>query len=99
MILESKHTTTYVYSQPAVNCHSEVHLHPRSAPGQRVLDHLLTITPEPDFVSSRVDCFGNHISYFSIHEPHTTVTVISFSHVELRPSAAPLPSLQWERLQ
>ncbi|MBL8222613.1 MAG: transglutaminase family protein [Bryobacterales bacterium] len=99
MILESKHTTTYVYSQPAVNCHSEVHLHPRSAPGQRVLNHLLTITPEPDFFSSRVDCFGNHISYFSIHEPHTTVTVISISRVELTPSAAPLPSLEWERVR
>lgn len=99
MILESTHTTTYIYSQPAVNCHTEVHLHPRAAHGQRVLDHRMTITPEPDFHSSRVDCFGNQVSYFSIHEPHTTVTITARSKVELTAAAGPLATLEWEKVR
>ncbi|MBL8175122.1 MAG: transglutaminase family protein [Bryobacterales bacterium] len=99
MILEASHTTTYIYSQPASNCHTEVHLNPRPAPGQRVLDHRLSIQPEPDFFSSRVDCFGNHVSYFSIHEPHTTVTIISHSRVELTAASATLPALEWEKVR
>ncbi len=96
MILESVHRTTYIYSQPAVNCHTEVHLNPRAAQGQRVLDHRLSIDPEPDFLSSRVDSFGNHVTYFSIHEPHTTVVITARSRVELTPAPAPLPSPEWE---
>ncbi len=99
MILEAKHTTTYVYSQPAANCHTEVHLHPRPAPGQRVIEHNLYIDPQPDFFSSRKDCFGNHVSYFSLHEPHTTVAITALSRVELTAAPAPLPTLAWEQVR
>lgn len=100
MILEARHTTTYVYSEPASNCHTEVHLEPRSFYGQRLLDHQIAIAPEPDFFASRKDSFGNFVSYFSIHEPHATVTITARSVVELN-ILEPLPgkALPWEHVR
>jgi uncharacterized alpha-E superfamily protein len=42
---------------------------------QRVLDHDLTIVPMPEATFSHKDYFGNDVTYFSIHEPHQTLTI------------------------
>lgn len=98
MILRAIHTTRYMYSQPVSICHTEVHLAPRAAPRQTVLEHNLHVAPEPDLVLPRTDYFGNEITYFSIHEPHQTLSVTATSLIDLHGANPPEPCLTaaWE---
>jgi transglutaminase-like putative cysteine protease len=83
MIVTATHTTTYLYGQPVSICHTEVHLSPRTGPHQRVVSHELEIKPQPAFTLTRTDYFGNETTYFSITEPHQTLTVTSLSQIDL----------------
>ncbi|MGD0620205.1 MAG: transglutaminase family protein [Bryobacteraceae bacterium] len=98
MILRAHHTTRYMYSEPVSICHTEVHLAPRAAPGQTVLEHHLEVSPAPDLVLPRKDYFGNSITYFSIHEPHQTLSVTASSLIDLHGAEPPEPCLTaaWE---
>jgi len=101
MIYRAKHTTMYMYSDPVSICHSEVHLRPREHPSQRLLEHELVIMPEPDFLDSRGDYFGNEVACFSIHSPHETLTITSTSVVEVEEREPPEPTLSpaWESVR
>ena len=89
MILTATHITTYLYGSPVPICHTQVHLAPRTGPHQRVVSHELEVRPEPAFLLSRQDYFGNEFSYFCIHEPHRTLTVTALSQVDLHPEEPP----------
>ncbi len=89
MIVTATHTTTYLYGSPVSICHTQVHLTPRTSPQQRVVSHELDIRPEPAFLLTRQDYFGNEFTYFCIHEPHQTLTVTSLSQVALHPEEPP----------
>lgn len=101
MKLAAQHITTYLYSEPVSICHTEVHLAPRNVPGQKLLTFELKIRPEPDFIHSRTDYFGNSTTYFSIHEPHSTLTVEGLSELEIDTEEPPCPELTppWERVR
>jgi transglutaminase-like putative cysteine protease len=101
MILTATHTTTYLYGQPVSICHTEVHLTPRSGPHQRVVSHELEVRPEPAFMLTRTDYFGNEFTYFCIHEAHQTLTVTSLSQVDLHPEEPPHEGLTpaWEKVR
>ena len=43
MILQATHTTTYSYADTVSICYTEARLSPRSAPGQNLVAHELTI--------------------------------------------------------
>lgn len=98
MILTASHTTTYLYAVPVSVCHTQLHLAPRPHPRQRVISHELTISPEPALLTSRVDYFGNEITIFSIQESHQTLSINSWSEVEVRPEEPPHGALTppWE---
>ena len=98
MRLRAEHTTTYLYSGPVSICHTEVHLMPRSDRNQRVLNHQLAIIPTPEQTFPRRDYFGNDTTYFSIHEPHRTLTITSRSLMEIDQADPLEPSLTpaWE---
>ena len=99
MMLRATHTTTYLYSEPVSICHTEVHLAPRDDGNQRVLDHKLSIVPAPDETFSHKDYFGNNVTYFSIHEPHQTLTISAASLIEIEPGDPLEPCLTpaWEQ--
>ena len=101
MIYRATHTTMYMYSEPVSICHTEVHLCPREHPSQTVLEHELDIVPAPDFLESRRDYFGNEVSYFSIHEPHETLTITARSVVEVESGEPPEATLSpaWEAVR
>jgi transglutaminase-like putative cysteine protease len=101
MMLRATHTTTYLYSEPVSICHTEVHLAPRPSERQTLLDYELKIHPEPDYVTSHIDYFGNEVSYFSIHAPHNTLTITSESEIDLKPFVAPELALTapWEQVR
>lgn len=101
MIYRATHTTMYMYSEPVSICHTEVHLCPREHGTQAVLEHELSILPAPDFMESRHDYFGNEVSYFSIHEPHETLTITATSVVEVESGEPPEAALspRWESVR
>jgi transglutaminase-like putative cysteine protease len=98
MILRAIHTTTYLYGAPVSVCHTEAHLSPRSHRRQRVIEHSLSIHPEPQSVTVRWDYFGNGVTSFSIDAPHEKLTIESRSLVDLESDAPPDPLLTpaWE---
>ena len=98
MMLRATHTTTYLYSAPVSICHTEVHLAPRDGRNQRLLAHSLSILPPPEATFSHKDYFGNDVTYFSIHEPHTTLTISADSVIDTEPFDLVEPCLTppWE---
>lgn len=101
MIYRATHSTTYMYSEPVSICHTEVHLEPRKHWRQTLLEHSIEISPEPDFQVHRKDYFGNEVTYFAIHTPHTALTITSRCLVNLPASELPHPSLTppWETIK
>jgi transglutaminase-like putative cysteine protease len=95
------HITRYWYSDPVSTCHNEVHLAPRPRANQILLDHSLTVSPQPDSVASREDYFGNEVSSFSIHEPHRELIVTAHSRAELTTLSPPHLELSppWEQVR
>jgi transglutaminase-like putative cysteine protease len=98
MILRAIHTTTYLYSSPVSIGHTEVHLSPRAYRGQRVVEYSLSVHPEPQSSTDREDYFGNGVTFFSISEPHETLTIVSRSLVDRKGDEPPDPRLTpaWE---
>lgn len=98
MLIRATHSTTYLYSSPVSICHTEVHLAPRDDRKQRLLDHNISIVPMPEATFSHRDFFGNDVTYFSIHEPHQTLTISAASLIEMEPGDAIEPCLTpaWE---
>jgi transglutaminase-like putative cysteine protease len=101
MIVTASHTTTYLYSNPVSICHTQTHLAPRESPRQKLISHELTVSPEPSFSVTRTDYFGNEMNFFSIHEMHQTLTISSFSELELFPEEPPHAGLTppWEKVR
>jgi transglutaminase-like putative cysteine protease len=95
------HTTQYRYHEPVTLCHNEAHLLPRSLSRQRCVDARIWVEPKPATYHERKDIFGNRVVYFSIEEPHTTLTVNALSEVQLSslsfPNLATTPA--WEEVQ
>jgi transglutaminase-like putative cysteine protease len=98
IMLGVTHTTTYLYSQPVSLCHTDLRLKPRGDGSQRVLEHQLSILPEPDETFEHQDYFGNQVTYFSLQEPHQTLTIIATSIIEKQDSDPFEPCLTpaWE---
>ena len=101
MIVNTTHTTTYLYSEPVSVCHTGVHLSPRPCRHQRLISHHLTVIPEPAFTTSRLDYFGNEITIFSLEEAHQTLTIEARSEIELLPEEPPAAELTppWEEVR
>jgi len=78
------HKTEYRYGITVSQCHNLAHLRPRNIPSQQCLGHRLQIDPLPIDLAEHEDYFGNHVSYFSIQQPHQALTVTATSEVELK---------------
>ena len=83
MKLRAVHTTTYLYSQPVSLCHTQLHLKPRTDGHQRLIEHRLSVLPAaPEPPLEHVDYFGNHVTCFSLQEPHQALTITASSTIE-----------------
>jgi transglutaminase-like putative cysteine protease len=98
MLLRATHTTTYLYSQPVSLCHTELRLKARGEGQQRLVEHQLSILPAPEETFEHRDYFGNHVTYFSLQEPHQTLTITAASIIEKRDTELFEPCLtpDWE---
>lgn len=92
------HRTEYRYEAEVTASHGQTHLLPRAAPGQECRASAVTIAPVPDDRRGRIDYFGNRCLAFSILEPHTTLTVVATSTVDVAgaPTAPLLADQPWE---
>lgn len=79
------HTTEYRYSTLVSQCQNEARLLPRATLCQRCGQAELRVQPAPALRQDREDFFGNRVSYFAIQEPHTTLSVVAVSEVQIMP--------------
>lgn len=84
------HKTEYAYGITVSQCHNLAHLRPRNLATQQCLGHRLQIDPLPLDLAEHEDFFGNHVSYFSIQQPHKTLTVTATSEITLEPGNSKL---------
>lgn len=77
------HITHYKYGQAVGVCQNKVHLAPRTLPHQRVTDFCLDIQPHPAVLNCQMDYFGNRVDYFSIQDPHRSLSVTATSEIEV----------------
>ena len=75
------HITEYNYERPVNACHNETHLIPRNFSRQDCLSYQVQINPIALDYRERTDFFGNNVAYFSIQQPHQTLTVTATSEV------------------
>ena len=101
MLVTATHVTTYLYGEPVPICHTQVHLTPRTSPRQRVVSYELEVRPEPAYLLTRQDYFGNEFTYFFIDEPHQTLTITALSQVAINAEDPPHGELTpaWEKVR
>lgn len=97
------HETRYTYSETVTLCHNEAHLIPRTFDRQRCSQYGMHIEPRPVDYQEREDFFGNRIAYFSIEQPHRTLTVTATSEVETQEASieamAVHKGIAWEKVR
>jgi transglutaminase-like putative cysteine protease len=94
-----RHLTTYTYSAPVLMAHHMAHLIPRSFTWQTCRRSSLRVRPLPTVLDDDGrDYFGNPVSFFTVQDPHSTLTVEAISRVAVRARDLPSPgeTLPWE---
>lgn len=101
MYYNVRHTTIYSYTDAVALCQNEVHLAPRDTPYQTCNGFQLDVMPLPIMLRSRVDSFGNVVSYFSLEEPHHELRITASSRVTVRPRELvdSTTTLPWEKVR
>jgi transglutaminase-like putative cysteine protease len=94
-----EHSTVYRYSDEVGTSFGRGYLRPRETPGQRCLQHNLTVHPEPSDLAHGEDVYGNAHCYFHVTDGHTELRVVGRSDVEVTPPVHDpgTTSLPWER--
>jgi transglutaminase-like putative cysteine protease len=87
-----RHQTLYAYQNSVENYQSVICLQPQNLAWQNCQNFQLEIDPQPTKTYNRVDYFGNNQQFFSIHEPHKILKIITTSDIEILPRVLPLIS-------
>jgi transglutaminase-like putative cysteine protease len=98
LIYRVRHTTTYDYEDPVSVSHHVLRLTPRNLPQQSCCESQITIAPAPPSSTTRTDYFGNVLTFFTLREPHSRLTVEASSELEVRNIQPPdfSESPRWE---
>jgi transglutaminase-like putative cysteine protease len=96
MLLHVLHETSYEYVPLVRTAQHLAHLRPATTAQQQVLEHRLTIAPEPTHRSDAPDAFGNLRSFFSLDYAHESLQVRAESLVSTAQAPPPATSLSWE---
>ena len=84
MIYRITHKTRYQYADVVPLSHNLLRARPRNHGGQTCRWHDLSVWPPPAIRGEQLDYFGNHVSWLSVQEPHTELSIDSQSEVEVR---------------
>lgn len=93
-----EHVNTYYYGQRVGLNYGEARLLPRPAVGQRVLERTLVMNPFVDDYRERDDAFGNRVVWFSLRQPHQSLSVTACSLIERSVPPQPATSPAWEEV-
>ena len=98
MIYRISHRTTYKYAYPVSVGNHVACLKPRSFANNQVVSTTLNIEPAPATCTERIDYFGNCLTFFTIGDPHRTLSVEARSEVVRTGDDSYLsaPPISWE---
>jgi transglutaminase-like putative cysteine protease len=85
VMLSVSHRTAYRYATPVETAQHLATIRPLACPWQKIIGHHERIEPEPSYVHSRIDAFGNDVLYFALDRPHDMLEVTSETTVQLLP--------------
>jgi transglutaminase-like putative cysteine protease len=91
MLFQVTHTTRYTYESAVLHSLNELRLTPRGFPRQEIHKTDILVHPEPAFIHSRKDYYGNDVTSFEVFERHDRLDVTGESIVEVRPETTDLP--------
>jgi transglutaminase-like putative cysteine protease len=80
------HSTRYGYEETIPLSHNVFRMRPREHAAQTCLQHQLLVLPAPEVRNEGFDYFGNHVTWFSLQEPHTVLRIAAESEVQVNPS-------------
>ncbi len=100
MIYDISHRTTFSYAWKVALSQHLVHLAPRTCPRQDTLNFSLVTEPAPALIMDDSDFFGNPTTYLTVQEPHSELTIVATSTVEIRAADVPSPetTIAWDDL-
>lgn len=100
MLYDVSHRTTYRYSTPVSFSHHVLHLTPRSFARQEARRTMLAITPTPTVHTSSTDSFGNALTFITLQDRHTELTLHAKSVIDVFPPQRPDPAATapWDTL-
>jgi transglutaminase-like putative cysteine protease len=90
------HRTVYEYGKPMADGFTTAHLRPRPTPWQAVESAVLAMEPEPDERIDALDVFGNFVTRFAVHRPHSSLVIESTVVVDIDLQPVPTSSSPWE---
>jgi transglutaminase-like putative cysteine protease len=96
MLLRIVHHTRYRYQAPVLLAQHLAHLRPLERPGQQLIEHHMTISPEPAQLEQCQDVFGNWRSFFALQSAHERLDVGADSLVRTTAPATLPDSPAWE---
>ena len=99
MLLRIVHHTRYRYQTPVLLAQHLAHLRPLEWQGQQVLEHRLSVSPEPAQLQQGLDAFGNWRCFFALQSAHDTLDVGADSLVQTRAPEALPDSPPWEEVR
>ncbi|MGE0405937.1 MAG: transglutaminase N-terminal domain-containing protein, partial [Candidatus Korobacteraceae bacterium] len=90
----------YEYGETVKLSHNLLRLRPRDYERQTALRHELVISPAPSLTREHLDYFGNHVTWLSMQELHSELTITAHSRVQvdlvLQPDTA--QGASWEQV-
>jgi transglutaminase-like putative cysteine protease len=101
MIVNINHQTSYRYADCVSMCQNLLRLRPRNHIWQTLLQHDLTITPNPSSTNHYLDFFANHVTWISLLEHHDHFHIDANSRVQIhpRPAIDLTTSTPWEQVR
>lgn len=92
------HSTRYGYDEAVPLSHNVVRMKPREHAMQTCLQYQLLVLPAPTVRNDGFDYFGNHVTWFSLEEPHTVLRIAAQSEVQVLPREPrdPASGPSWE---
>lgn len=96
------HVTKYTYESRVPICYNRVCLTPRRCAYQECTRATLDVQPVPAvFSQTNLDYYGNEVFFFTVQDPHDTLTITAMSEVRLNPVLPPEPEStpSWEQVR
>jgi transglutaminase-like putative cysteine protease len=72
-----EHHTAYLYAEPVMLSHQQLHLMPRPLDYQSIQAHEVVIKPAPTQLRKITDAFGNPVTEIAIETAHKTLDIIA----------------------